>query len=78
MGQTSPDGARPAASPAGAQTPPAAPGRRATADPAHPLLAVNLWIEPGRTFRAPARWFPDASANLGLAKHVLRGARRGG
>ncbi|MEU9718136.1 hypothetical protein [Streptomyces sp. NPDC047976] len=34
------------------------------ADPAHPLLAVDLWEEPGRTFRVPARWFPDVSANL--------------
>ncbi|MGE7386910.1 DUF6924 domain-containing protein [Streptomyces sp. NPDC004126] len=37
------------------------------ADPAHPLLAVDLWEEPGRTFRVPARWFPDVSANLCIA-----------
>ncbi|MFE1892693.1 DUF6924 domain-containing protein [Streptomyces microflavus] len=36
-------------------------------DPAHPLLAVDLWDEPGRTFRVPARWFPDISANLSIA-----------
>ncbi|MCX5129526.1 hypothetical protein [Streptomyces sp. NBC_00347] len=39
----------------------------AMADPDHPLLAVDLWVEPGRTFRVPARWFFDVSANLGLA-----------
>ncbi|GLX19781.1 DUF6924 domain-containing protein [Streptomyces lavendulae] len=37
------------------------------ADPAHPLLAVDLWEEPGRTFRVPARWFPDVSANLSIS-----------
>lgn len=36
-------------------------------DPARPLLAVDLWDEPGRTFRVPARWFPDVSANLSIA-----------
>ncbi|MBK6014996.1 hypothetical protein [Streptomyces sp. MBT53] len=36
-------------------------------DPAHPLLAVDLSDEPGRTFRVPARWFPHVSANLGIA-----------
>lgn len=36
-------------------------------DPAHPLLAVDLADEPGRTFRVPARWFPDVSANLSIA-----------
>lgn len=33
----------------------------------YPLLAVDLSDEPGRTFRVPARWFPDISANLGIA-----------
>ncbi|MFI8325628.1 DUF6924 domain-containing protein [Streptomyces sp. NPDC085529] len=33
-------------------------------DPGHPLLALDLWDDPGRTFRVPARWFPDVSANL--------------
>lgn len=37
------------------------------ADPAHPLLAVDLTEEPGRTFRVPAQWFPDVSANLSIA-----------
>ncbi|MEV4943510.1 DUF6924 domain-containing protein [Streptomyces zaomyceticus] len=36
-------------------------------DPGHPLLAVDLSDEPGRTFRVPARWFPDVSANLSIA-----------
>ncbi|WP_250293547.1 DUF6924 domain-containing protein [Streptomyces atroolivaceus] len=36
-------------------------------DPDHPLLAVDLWDEPGRTFRVPAQWFPDVSANLSIA-----------
>ncbi|WP_415939930.1 DUF6924 domain-containing protein [Streptomyces sp. 039-1] len=36
-------------------------------DPAHPLLAVDLSDELGRTFRVPARWFPDVSANLSIA-----------
>ncbi|MEV6329139.1 hypothetical protein [Streptomyces sp. NPDC051909] len=39
----------------------------ALADPEHPLLAVDLAYEPGRTFRVPVRWFPDVSANLSLA-----------
>jgi hypothetical protein len=30
----------------------------------HPLLAVDLADEPGRTFRVPARWFSDVSNNL--------------
>ncbi|MFC9925159.1 DUF6924 domain-containing protein [Streptomyces sp. NPDC127190] len=37
------------------------------ADPEHRLLAVDLADEPGRTFRVPARWFPDISANLMIA-----------
>ncbi|WP_329275011.1 DUF6924 domain-containing protein [Streptomyces sp. NBC_00691] len=36
-------------------------------DPGRPLLAVDLADEPGRTFRVPARWFPDVSTNLGIA-----------
>lgn len=36
-------------------------------DPDHSLLAVDLSDEPGRTFRVPARWFPDVSANLSIA-----------
>lgn len=36
-------------------------------EPGHPLLAVDLSDEPGRTFRLPARWFPDVSANLSIA-----------
>ncbi|MEV7618364.1 hypothetical protein [Streptomyces sp. NPDC089799] len=36
-------------------------------DPHHSLLAVDLSDEPGRTFRLPAQWFPDVSANLSIA-----------
>ncbi|MFJ9799404.1 DUF6924 domain-containing protein [Streptomyces sp. NPDC101145] len=36
-------------------------------DPSHPLLAVDLYDEPGRTFRVPARWYPEVSANLTIA-----------
>ena len=36
-------------------------------DPSHPLLAVDLSAEPGRTFRVPPQWFPDVSANLSIA-----------
>jgi hypothetical protein len=39
----------------------------AMADPEHALLAVDLYDEPGRTFRVPPRWFADISANLCLA-----------
>ncbi|WP_232792400.1 DUF6924 domain-containing protein [Actinacidiphila yeochonensis] len=39
----------------------------ALGDPAFPLLAVDLYAEPGRTFRLPARWFPEISVNLSLA-----------
>ncbi|MFI6039537.1 DUF6924 domain-containing protein [Streptomyces sp. NPDC051315] len=39
----------------------------ALADPRHPLLALDLWDEPGRTFRVPPAWFPDVSANLSIA-----------
>ncbi|MFE4825131.1 DUF6924 domain-containing protein [Streptomyces sp. NPDC056704] len=30
----------------------------------HPLLAVDLYDEPGRTFRVPPRWYADVSNNL--------------
>ncbi len=36
-------------------------------DPSHPLLAVDLYDEPGRTFRVPARWYSEISANLSIA-----------
>ncbi|WP_051808981.1 DUF6924 domain-containing protein [Streptomyces sp. NRRL S-378] len=36
-------------------------------DPGHPLLAVDLADEPGRTFRVPVQWFPEISANLSIA-----------
>jgi hypothetical protein len=31
------------------------------------LLAVDLYEEPGRTFRLPPRWYADVSANLSIA-----------
>ncbi|MGW0561609.1 DUF6924 domain-containing protein [Streptomyces sp. NPDC003016] len=37
------------------------------ADPSHPLLAVDLYDEPGRTFRVPARWCSGISAHLSIA-----------
>lgn len=37
------------------------------ADPARPLLGLDLPDEPGRTFRVPAQWFPHVSANLSIA-----------
>lgn len=36
-------------------------------DDEHPLLAVDLYDEPGRTFRVPPRWFADVSNNLSIA-----------
>ncbi|MFH8800655.1 DUF6924 domain-containing protein [Streptomyces sp. NPDC017936] len=39
----------------------------ALAGPAHRLLALDLYDEPGRTFRVPVEWFPDVSANLAIA-----------
>lgn len=36
-------------------------------DDEHPLLAVDLYTEPGRTFRLPPRWFADVSTNLSIA-----------
>ncbi|MFF4660792.1 DUF6924 domain-containing protein [Streptomyces sp. NPDC001381] len=41
---------------------------RALADgPERFLLALDLYDEPGRTFRVPPAWFPDVSANLSIA-----------
>jgi hypothetical protein len=39
----------------------------AMTDEEHPLLAVDLYTEPSRTFRLPARWYADVSANLTIA-----------
>ncbi|MGW7327141.1 DUF6924 domain-containing protein [Streptomyces sp. NPDC054840] len=36
-------------------------------DPEHPVLALDLSDEPGRTCRVPAQWFPDVAANLSIA-----------
>ncbi|MFE3325584.1 DUF6924 domain-containing protein [Streptomyces sp. NPDC059176] len=36
-------------------------------DPSSLLLAVDLYDEPGRTFRVPALWYPEISANLSIA-----------
>jgi hypothetical protein len=36
-------------------------------DAEHPLLAVDLYTQPGRTFRLPPRWYADVSANLTIA-----------
>jgi hypothetical protein len=36
-------------------------------DGEHSLLAVDLYTEPGRTFRLPPGWFVDVSANLSIA-----------
>ncbi|KUJ42164.1 hypothetical protein ACZ90_67755 [Streptomyces albus subsp. albus] len=33
----------------------------------HLLLAVDLYAEPGRTFRVPPRWYADVSNNLTIA-----------
>ncbi|SER75063.1 hypothetical protein SAMN04487983_102193 [Streptomyces sp. yr375] len=33
----------------------------------HSLLALDLYDEPGRTFRVPARWFAEISADLSIA-----------
>ncbi|MFJ4850468.1 DUF6924 domain-containing protein [Streptomyces sp. NPDC088733] len=40
---------------------------RTMTDPAHPLLAVDLYDEPGRSFRVPAEWYFEISANLSIA-----------
>jgi hypothetical protein len=37
------------------------------ADDEYPLLAVDLDIEPGRSFRVPVRFYADVSANLSIA-----------
>ncbi|HYS41409.1 MAG TPA: hypothetical protein VEO01_37815 [Pseudonocardiaceae bacterium] len=42
------------------------------ADTERPLLAVDLYDEPGRTFRLPARWYADVSANLCIANMDFR------
>jgi hypothetical protein len=36
-------------------------------DEEHPLLAVDLYEEPGRVFRLPPRWYSEVSANLCIA-----------
>ncbi|MFE0652477.1 DUF6924 domain-containing protein [Streptomyces sp. NPDC059534] len=36
-------------------------------DEEHSLLAVDLYDEPGRTFRVPPRWYADVSANLTIS-----------
>ncbi|MER5185384.1 hypothetical protein ABT009_45165 [Streptomyces sp. NPDC002896] len=36
-------------------------------EPSRPLLVVDLYDEPGRTFRVPVRWFSEISANLSIA-----------
>jgi len=36
-------------------------------DTEHPLLAIDLYDEPGRVFRVPPRWYADVSANLCIA-----------
>ncbi|WP_373294769.1 DUF6924 domain-containing protein [Dactylosporangium sucinum] len=37
------------------------------ADAERKLIAVDLFDEPGRTFRLPTRWYADVSANLSIA-----------
>jgi len=36
----------------------------------HPLLAVDLYDEPGRTFRLPPRWYADVSNSRLRQEHV--------
>jgi hypothetical protein len=36
-------------------------------DDEHPLLAVDLYDEPGRAFRVPPRWYAYVSDNLAVA-----------
>ncbi|MFJ5219722.1 DUF6924 domain-containing protein [Streptomyces sp. NPDC088354] len=36
-------------------------------DPTRPLLAVDLYDDPGRSFRVPVEWNPEISANLSIA-----------
>ncbi|MFB6393695.1 DUF6924 domain-containing protein [Polymorphospora lycopeni] len=35
-------------------------------DDENPLLAVDTYDEPGRTFRLPVRWYADVSTNLSI------------
>jgi hypothetical protein len=42
-------------------------------DDQHPLLAVDLYTDPGRTFRLPPRWYADVSANLTIANMDFAG-----
>lgn len=35
-------------------------------DDEHPLLAVDLYDEPGRTVRVPPRWHAEGSANMSI------------
>ncbi|MFE9690687.1 DUF6924 domain-containing protein [Micromonospora sp. NPDC005806] len=37
------------------------------ADDEHPLLAVDLYGQPGRTFRVPPRWNAEVCANMSIA-----------
>jgi hypothetical protein len=37
------------------------------ADAERTLLAVDLYDEPGRTFRLPPWWYADVSANLSIS-----------
>ena len=39
----------------------------AMVDEEHALLVVDLYDEPGRSFRVPPQWFADVSANLAIA-----------
>ncbi|WP_329098233.1 hypothetical protein OG979_21275 [Actinomadura citrea] len=36
-------------------------------DDERPLLAVDLYTDPGRTFRVPPRWYGEVSLNLSIA-----------
>ncbi|MDX3077668.1 DUF6924 domain-containing protein [Streptomyces sp. MI02-7b] len=36
-------------------------------DPTRPLLSVDLYDDPGRSFRVPVEWNPEISANLSIA-----------
>jgi hypothetical protein len=42
-------------------------GAATMTDDEQPLLAVDLSLEPGRTFRVPPRWYADVSDNLAIA-----------
>lgn len=41
-------------------------GATTMSDPSSSLLAVDLYDEPGRTFRVPAQWYSEISANLSI------------